>query len=84
MEKCIRIDEFNKLGMLILLSVGVWDRIMYWIALWAELFPDPTILTTSTIYIFGGFVTYCGYQFGLKNSRDRYGVEIESREEEVG
>lgn len=39
--------------------------------------PDATVVTQSIITIFGGFLSYCLYQFGLKNSRNKYKVDAD-------
>ena len=37
--------------------------------------PDPTLAVTCVSLVLASFLSYCLYQFGLKNSRNKYGVD---------
>ena len=37
--------------------------------------PDPIVAVTSVGTILGAVLSYCLYQFGLKNSRNKYGID---------
>lgn len=37
--------------------------------------PDPTLPVTCVSLVLASFLSYCLYQFGLKNSRNKYGVD---------
>lgn len=37
--------------------------------------PDATLAVTCVSMLLGAFLSYCLYQFGLKNSRNKYGVD---------
>lgn len=37
--------------------------------------PDPALAVQSVITIIGAFISYILYSFGLKNSRNKYGVD---------
>lgn len=36
--------------------------------------PDPILAVTCVGTVLGAFLSYCFYQFGLKNSRNKYGI----------
>lgn len=37
--------------------------------------PDVTLAVTCVSVVLGAVLSYCLYQFGLKNSRNKYGVD---------
>ena len=37
--------------------------------------PDPELAVQSVITIVGAFLSYVLYQFGLKSSRNKYGID---------
>jgi uncharacterized protein YacL len=39
--------------------------------------PDATLAVTCVSVLLGAFLSYCLYQFGLKNSRNKYGVNTD-------
>lgn len=41
------------------------------------LLPDPTIAVTCITVVIGALLSYFLYQFGLKNSRNKYGIDNE-------
>lgn len=41
----------------------------------ATVAPDPTLAVTCVGTLLGAFLSYCLYQFGLKNSRNKYGID---------
>lgn len=43
----------------------------------AVVLPDPTIAVTCITVVIGALLSYFLYQFGLKNSRNKYGVDAE-------
>ena len=45
----------------------------------AMLLPDPTIAVTCITVVIGALLSYFLYQFGLKNSRNKYGVDSEGQ-----
>ena len=47
------------------------------IATGASLLPDPTIAVTCITVVIGALLSYFLYQFGLKNSRNKYGIDNE-------
>ena len=45
------------------------------IILGSTILPDPTIAVTCITVVIGALLSYFLYQFGLKNSRNKYGVD---------
>lgn len=78
--------EFSKiitlLAIMIFAGYGVWSGIEYYrlcqqaIALGSTM-PDPTLAVTCVTTIIASIGSYCLYQFGLKNSRNKYGISSE-------
>lgn len=40
---------------------------------------DPSLAVTGLAQIVGAFLSYCLYQFGLKNSRNKYGIDADGQ-----
>lgn len=41
--------------------------------------PDATLAVTCVSMLLGAFLSYCLYQFGLKNSRNKYGIDSDGQ-----
>lgn len=41
--------------------------------------PDATLAVTCVGTLLGAFLSYCLYQFGLKNSRNKYGIDADGQ-----
>lgn len=77
--------EFSKLicGLILAVCGGValytiveyFALVRYAITSGAAIVPDGTVPMTALGTIVGAFVSYCFYQFGLKNSRNKYGID---------
>ena len=67
------------MGTGILNLVAYHVEVLYAISQASMVLPDSAIGTQTVITIFGGFTSYCLYQFGLKNSRNKYGVDAEGQ-----
>lgn len=77
--------EFAKLvcGFIIAISgaVGVYAILKYYwlvekaIEMNAVALPDGSVAVAAIGTIIGAFISYCFYQFGLKNSRNKYGID---------
>lgn len=52
-----------------------FQLVEYAIASGAPIIPDGTVPVAAITVIVSAFVSYCMYQFGLKNSRNKYGVD---------
>ena len=67
--------DFSKVIMAIILIFGLANGVMYHIEILCGFQPDPALAVQSVITIVGSFVSYVLYSFGLKNSRNKYGVD---------
>ena len=77
--------EWSKLisGIVISLFGGfsLWSIYEYYslvreaILVGSMIIPDPIIATTCITVVIGALLSYFLYQFGLKNSRNKYGVD---------
>lgn len=73
-QKRARIEKSTVLAILCLL-LGGGSIVAYWVALFRGLYPDASVAVKSLEIVVGGLLSYCLYQFGLKNSRNKYGVD---------
>lgn len=75
--------EFNQKLALICLGTGILNLLLYhgevFYALHqgSPILPDASIGTQTIITVLGSFISYCVYQFGLKNSRNKYKVDAD-------
>ena len=69
--------EWSKLWMALIVLYGVGNGVAYWFAVFTDKAADPTLAVQSVITIIGSFASYLLYQFGLKNSRNKFGVDGE-------
>ena len=58
---------------------GIWCGIEYYILAKLAIennteMPDPTLAVTCVTTVLAALLSYCLYQFGLKNSRNKYGI----------
>lgn len=59
---------------------GIWCGIRYYslaklaIENDAAVMPDPILAVTCVTTVIAALLSYCLYQFGLKNSRNKYGI----------
>ena len=69
--------EWSKLVCALIMLYGVANGVMYWVAVMHDKMPDASLATQCVITIIGAYFSYLLYQFGLKNSRNKYGVDAE-------
>ena len=75
--------EFSKILTAIVLAVGILNLLAYHVEVFyaisrgSMILPDAAPGTQTVITILGGLLSYCLYQFGLKNSRNKYGIDEE-------
>ena len=67
--------EFSKVIMAIILIFGLANGVMYHVEILRGFQPDPALAVQGVVTIVGSFVSYVLYSFGLKNSRNKYGVD---------
>jgi hypothetical protein len=81
--------EFSKLMCMVaspaFFAVGVWmiwryyALVEYAISSGSSVAPDAALPIAGITFIFSPLVSYLVYQFGLKNSRNKYGVDAEGQ-----
>lgn len=69
--------EWSKLCMSLIVLYGIGNGVAYWFAVFMDKLADPALAVQSVITIIGAFGSYLFYQFGLKNSRNKFGVDGE-------
>ena len=69
--------EWSKIWMALIVLYGVGNGVAYWFAIFMDKMADPALAVQSVITIIGSFASYLLYQFGLKNSRNKFGVDSE-------
>lgn len=67
--------EFSKMVVVTAVLIAVFNIIVYWVAAFKGLMPDSALPISAMVQIFGSILSYCLYQLGLKNSRNKYGVD---------
>lgn len=67
--------EWSKFICGVLVLYGMANGILYNIAVFMDKTPDPTLAVQSVTTIIGGYMSYLIYQFGLKNSRNKFGID---------
>lgn len=69
----------------ICLGAGIANLLLYHIEVMYALYqcssvlPDASIGTQTIITVLGSFISYCLYQFGLKNSRNKYRIDADGQ-----
>ena len=67
--------EWSKLVCGLLVVYGIANGALYNVAVFMDKSPDPTLAVQSVTTIIGGYMSYLLYQFGLKNSRNKFGID---------
>lgn len=67
--------EWSKFVCGVLVLYGIANGVLYNIAVFMDKTPDPTLAVQSVTTIIGGYMSYLIYQFGLKNSRNKFGID---------
>lgn len=77
--------EFSKMlcGLICLIigGIGIYSIVRYHslcakaIELNSSIAPDPSIAVACVSVLLGAFLSYCFYQFGLKNSRNKFNID---------
>lgn len=77
--------EFSKIltttVIIVCSGVAIWSTIKYYLLVEVaintgnDILPDATLPVACITTILGAVLSYSLYQFGLKNSRNRYGVD---------
>ena len=67
--------EWSKFICGLIILYGVANGILYYAAVFMDKMADPSLAVQSVITIIGGYMSYLLYQFGLKNSRNKFGID---------
>jgi hypothetical protein len=69
--------EWSKFVCALIVMYGIANGVVYNIAVFMDKMPDSALAVQSIITIVGGYMSYLLYQFGLKNSRNKFGIDSE-------
>ena len=76
MREAIKLKkEFSKFIVVTAVIIALVNLGLYWIAIFVGREPDSAVPISSMVQIFGAILSYCLYQLGLKNSRNKYGID---------
>lgn len=75
MAKRTKKKEYSKIILAVILVYGISNGILYNIEVFMGFEPDPELAVQSVVTIVGAFLSYVLYQFGLKSSRNKYGID---------
>ena len=67
--------EYSKIICAVIMIYGILTGVLYYAAVFDNKTPDAQLATQSVITILGANLSYNFYQLGLKNSRNKYGVD---------
>lgn len=67
--------EWSKLVCGLIVFYGITNGVIYNIAVFMDKMPDSALAVQSITTIIGGYMSYLLYQFGLKNSRNKFGID---------
>ena len=67
--------EWSKVMCALIVLYGVANGVVYNVAVFMDKMPDSALAVQSVTTIIGGYMSYLLYQFGLKNSRNKFGID---------
>ena len=67
--------EWSKLVCGLIVLYGIANGVVYNVAVFMDKMPDSALAVQSITTIIGGYMSYLLYQFGLKNSRNKFGID---------
>ena len=67
--------EWSKIVCGLIVAYGIANGVIYNVAVFMDKCPDSALAVQSITTIIGGYMSYLLYQFGLKNSRNKFGVD---------
>lgn len=70
-------NEWSKFICGLIVLYGIANGVVYNVAVFMDKMPDPSLAVQSVTTIIGGYMSYLMYQFGLKNSRNKFGIDGE-------
>lgn len=69
--------EWSKFICGLIILYGIANGVVYNVAVFMDKMPDSALAVQSVTTIIGGYMSYLLYQFGLKNSRNKFGIDDE-------
>ena len=69
--------EWSKIVCGLIVLYGIANGVVYNVAVFMDKMPDSALAVQSITTIIGGYMSYLLYQFGLKNSRNKFGIDHE-------
>lgn len=69
--------EWSKFICGLIVLYGIANGVIYNVAIFMDKMPDSALAVQSITTIIGGYMSYLLYQFGLKNSRNKFGIDYE-------
>lgn len=69
--------EWSKIMCALIVLYGIANGVVYNVAVFMDKTPDSALAVQSVTTIIGGYMSYLLYQFGLKNSRNKFGIDSE-------
>ena len=69
--------EWSKVVCGLIVFYGIANGVVYNVAVFMDKMPDSALAVQSITTIIGGYMSYLMYQFGLKNSRNKFGIDSE-------
>jgi len=75
MDKKKKKFEWSKFICGLIVLYGIANGVVYNIAVFMDKMPDSSLAVQSVTTIIGGYMSYLLYQFGLKNSRNKFGID---------
>lgn len=76
-KKTKRKFEWSKIMCGLIVLYGISNGALYNIAIFMDKSPDAALAVQSVTTIIGGYMSYLLYQFGLKNSRNKFGIDCD-------
>jgi hypothetical protein len=67
--------EWSKFVCGLIVIYGIANGVIYNVAIFMDKCPDSALAVQSVTTIVGGYMSYLMYQFGLKNSRNKFGID---------
>ena len=71
--------EWSKFFCGLIVLYGIANGVIYNIAMFMDKAPDSALAVQSVTTIVGGYMSYLFYQFGLKNSRNKFGIDSDGQ-----
>ena len=75
--------EFSKALAAVIVAFGMLTVVAYYAAVFSDHMVDAAVAVAGISQIIGGGFAYLLYQLGLKNSRNKYGIDADGQPYEM-